>query len=176
MAEEINIGKVDNFVSIEVTEISDISKIIQQMIEIKNSENRKSKKKIKPYSVDDKIELNGLSSNTATLIRKYHIEAYDIVEDAITCLSEYEPCIRNDLFDYYYECYIEVLEELKISCRDDISIKKSSDEIYKSILDKVRENIYIYKKSDVPENKQKTYISAITAYVFYKCKFLIPIE
>ena len=176
MTEEIKINNVENFVNIEVTEISDISKIIQQMIEIKKTDIKSSGKKTKPYSVIDKIKLNEISMNTSVLIHKYHVEAYDIIEDAIGCLSKYEPCIANDLFDYYFEIYIDVLDEMKISYDDTIKIKENSDEIYKSVMLKVREKIYLNKKTEIALNKQQTYISAITAYVFYKCKFLIAIE
>lgn len=176
MTEEINIANVENFITIEDTEISDISKIIQQMLAIKSVDNSPAKKKTKPYSIDDKITLNGISSNLAMLIEKYHVESYHIVEEAIACLSAYEPCIGRDLYDYYFEKYIEVLDDKEIGYTDMAKIKTNSDDIYKSIITKIKEQIYMYKKSEIPINKQQTYISAITAYVFYKCKFLIPIE
>ncbi len=176
MTEEINISNVGNFINIETVEISDISKIIQQMLKIKRSDNKLNKKKTKPYSIDDKIKLNAMSSNLGILVEKYHVEAYDIVDDAISCLSAYEPCIASDLFDYYFEIYIEVLNDKVINCDDKVQIQSNSDVIYQSIMSKVREQIYMYKKSEIPTNKQRTYISAITAYVFYKCKFLIPVE
>lgn len=176
MPEEFNIEYVEKFLNIEDIEISDISRIIQQMLEIKSVNDNPSKKKTQPYSIDDKIALNGISSNLAVLIEKYHVESYHIVEEAIACLTAYEPCIAKDLYDYYFEKYIEVLDEKQIKYTDLAKIQVNSDDIYKSIVIKIKEQIYMHKKSEIPINKQQTYISAITAYVFYKCKFLIPIE
>lgn len=177
MEEKIEIGKVDNFYNnIQETEISDISKIIQEMIQIKNSDHKLEKKKTKPYSINDKIKLNKMSFNVATRINKYHIESYDIVDEALSCISEYEPSIANDLYDYYFEVYIDVLTELEISGDDIETIKENVDKIYNTMLGKVKHQIFDCKKTTIPTNKQVTYIGAITAYVFYKCKFLIPIE
>ena len=84
--------------------------------------------------------------------------------------------IRDDLYDYYWDVYIDILIELGIDDDDYEKIRDSVDEIYLEILKKTNDQIFIGKKSDIPTNKRVTYIGAITSYVFYKCKFLIPIE
>ena len=147
MEEKIETGKVDNFYNnIQETEISDISKIIQEMIQIKNSDHKLEKKKTKPYSINDKIKLNKMSFNVATRINKYHIESYDIVDEALSCISEYEPSIANDLYDYYFEVYIDVLTELEISGDDIETIKENVDKIYNTMLGKVKHQIFDCKK------------------------------
>ncbi|MEJ8553536.1 S1 family peptidase [Tepidibacter sp. Z1-5] len=169
-----NIEKL-NF-EIQLVEISDISKIIKKMINIKNSTNNKICKRKKPYTVVEKTHLNELSGNISAKIRKYHDESFDIIDEAITCLEEYERCIRDDLYNYYWEIYIDTLIELEIDSEDIDKIKQHSTSIYLDLSKNIKKQLFDGKKSDIPSDKIVTYISAITAYVFYKCKFLIPIE
>ena len=177
MGDEFNIDNVDNFmVNIQETELSDISKIIKEMISIKNSQHKPVEKKKKPYDIVEKINFNNISKNIALKIKKYHIDSYDIVDEALKCLSEYEISIRDDLYDYYWDVYLDILIELEIDADDYEKIKEKVDEIYLKILKKTNCQIFIGKNSDIPTNKRITYIGAITSYVFYKCKFLIPIS
>ena len=123
----------------------------------------------------DKIELNKISKNLAAKVKKYHIESYDLVDDAISCLSELDACMREDLYDYYWDIYIDVLTELEIEIDNSNFIKEKADDIYLGIMEKINKQIFLGKKTDIPYNRRVTYIGAITSYVFYKCKFLIPI-
>lgn len=177
MGDEFNINKVDNIIcNMQETEISDVGRIIKEMISIKNDNQSLSKKKIKPYDIVEKIELNKISKNIATKIKRYHIDSYDIIDEAINCLSEYEASIRGDLYDYYWDVYMDILIDLKIDSEDCEAITEQVDDIYLSVLNKINKQLFIGKKTDIPYNKIITYIGAITSYVFYKCKFLIPIE
>ncbi len=176
MNDIFNIEKIDKFFNIQELEISDISKIIKQMISIKNDINHKSKKRTKPYDIVDKIILNKFSENYKEKIKKYHLDSFDIVEDAVSCLAEMEASINDDLFDYYWEIYTSILIKLNININDDESIKEIVDTIYSALNEKIYDQIFAGKKSDIETNKRITYINAITAYVFYKCKILIPIE
>lgn len=65
---------------------------------------------------------------------------------------------------------------MQIDATDYMKIKQYSTEIYNLIIKKINSELFDGKRSDIPANKKVTYIGAITAYVFYKCKFLIPIE
>lgn len=177
MGDEFHIDNIEEFMlDILPAEISDISKIIKEMISIKNTGNSISIKKKKTYDIDDKILLNNISSNIALKIRKYHLDSYDIIDDAINCLQEQELSIRKDLYDYYWDIYIDILIDFDIDNEDKDAIKERSNKIYLSLLEKIKNELFDGKKSDIPTNKIITYIGAITAYVFYKCKFLIPIE
>lgn len=177
MGDEFNIDKIENLIcNVQETELSDISRIIKEMISIKNSQHKPVEKKKRSYDIVEKINLNNISKNIASKIKKYHIDSYDIVDEALKCLSEYDMSIRDDLYDYYWDVYIDILIELGIDDDDYEKIKESVDEIYLEVLKKTNGQIFIGKKSDIPTNKRVTYIGAITSYVFYKCKFLIPIE
>lgn len=177
MGDEFHIDKIQEFVcDILPIEISDISKIIKEMISIKNTGNSVSTKKKKAYDINDKIKLNNISSNIASKIRKYHLDSYDIIDDAINCLQEHEFSIRQDLYDYYWDIYIDILIQFDIDNEDEKKVREKSGKIYLILLEKIKEELFNGRKSDIPTNKIVTYISAITAYVFYKCKFLIPIE
>ncbi len=177
MSDEFNIENIETFINaVSETEISDISKIIKKMIDLKNDGKRSITKKSKPYDILDKIKLNNFSKIFEMKIKKYHIEAHDVVEDAIMCLEELEACIQNDLFDYYWEVYTDVLYIKGIDIEDQENIKENADNIYLNVQQKILKDIFCGKVSDISSNKKLTYISAITAYVFYKCKFLIPIE
>lgn len=179
--EEYNYMQVFQYVEdlsleIQLVEISDISKIIKEMINIKNTRNKKICKRGKPYTVVEKIQLNELSGNISAKIRKYHDESFDVIDESICCLSEYERCIRDDLYDYYWETYMDTLIKLEIDSEDVDKIKQHSNNIYLDLSENIKKELFDGKKSDIPSNKIVTYIGAITAYVFYQCKFLIPIE
>lgn len=176
MSDSFQIENIDKFFNIQELEISDISKIIREMISIKNNVNHKSQKKTKPYDVIDKIKFNQFSGTCGERIKNHHINSYDIVDDAVSCLAGLEASIKSDLFDYYEEVYTNVLIKLNININDKKSIKENVDTIYSSISEKIYDEIFAGKKSGIEINKRITYISAITAYVFYKCKILIPIE
>lgn len=177
MEDEFNIDKVESLIcNVQESELSDISKIIKEMISIKNSKHKPAEKKKKPYNIVEKINLNNISKNVASKIKKYHIDSYDIVDEALKCISEYDISIKDDLYDYYWDVYMDILIELDIDDDDYEKIKENVDNIYLEILRKTNNQIFIGKKSDIPTNKKVTYIGAITSYVFYKCKFLIPIE
>ena len=177
MGDEFNINKVEQLINTELNiEISDVSKVIKEMISIKNNRERKSQKKSKPYNILDKIQLNSISSNYAEKIKRNHIDSYDVVDDALVCLEDLEASIRNDLYDYYWDVYMDILIDLNINNNDYESIRRNSDIIYASVSKNIRNQLFTGRKSDIPTDKIITYISAITSYVFYKCKFLIPIE
>ncbi|MFT5875299.1 MAG: hypothetical protein ACI8WT_004282 [Clostridium sp.] len=177
MGDDFKIGLIENFnCEIEGTEISDISKIIKEMINIKSSKIDLVCKKSRTYDIAEKINLNNFTSTPAEKIKKYHIDACDVIEDAINCLEELEAFISADLYDYYWEVYTNILISLKINIHDEEKIKENVDDIYSGIIDKIYKELFLRKKTDIPLNKIITYISAITAYVFYKCKFLIPVE
>lgn len=177
MGDEFNIDKVESLIcTVQEAELSDISKIIKEMITIKNSKHKPGEKKKKPYNIVEKINLNNISKSVASKIKKYHIDSYDIVDEALKCISEYDISIKEDLYDYYWDVYMDILIELGIDDDDYEKIKENVDNIYMEILRKTNNQIFIGKKSDIPTNKKVTYIGAITSYVFYKCKFLIPIE
>ncbi|CZR78386.1 hypothetical protein NMF83_14865 [Clostridioides difficile] len=177
MEEHFNIHKIEKFINTGLeNEISDISKIIKCMIGIKDNIEHVTEKRSKPYNILDKIYLNGLSENNLEKIRKYHDENFDLIDDALSCLEALEASIRKDLYDYYWEVYWNILEELEISCKNSNKIKEESNKIYKLMAKNIIKQLYEGKKTDIPSNKILTYVEAITAYVFYKCKFLIQIE
>ncbi|NFO57259.1 hypothetical protein FDB39_10200 [Clostridium botulinum] len=176
MGDEFHIENIEEFINeILPVEISDVSKIIKEMISIKNTGKSVSSKKKKVYDIKDKIKLNKISSNVASKIKKYHIDSYDIIDDAISCLEEQELSIRQDLYDYYWGIYIDILIELEIDNENTEEVKEKSDEIYLTLLKKIKKELFNNKQTDIPANKIVTYTDAITSYVFYKCKFLIPI-
>lgn len=178
MGDSFSIERVGTFKNFDITmsEVSDVSNIIKNMILIKNDRTRVIKKQTLAYNVEDKIKLNCISTNLAQIITKHHIEAYDIVEEAINSMEEFEACLREDLYDYYWQTYITTLIDLEVEFNDLTSIKEKSDLIYKLVNKNIKVELFEGKQSTIPENKIETYISAITAFVFYKCKFLIPLE
>ena len=178
MGDSFNINSVESLKNYEISmnEVSDVSSIIKEMILIKNDKKRVVKKQTLPYNIEDKIKLNNIPKNLAELLTRKHIDAYDIVDEAVISLEEFNACLREDLYDFYYEIYIDILNSMKINFDDLDSIKVSSGEIYTKLNKLIKIELFENKVTKIPENKIDTYISAITAYVFYKCKFLIPIE
>lgn len=178
MGDSFNIDKVGILKNFDITmnEVSDVSNVIKQMIVIKNDKSRAIKKQTLPYSIEDKIALNNIPKSLADLIKKRHIDAYDIVEEAIKNLAEYDACLREDLYDFYYETYINILIDMELESDDLLKIKEKSGEVYRHLNKAIKNELFEGKVCTIPENKVDTYISAISSYVFYKCKFLIPIE
>lgn len=178
MGDSFSINTIQTFKHQELTmnEVSDVSDIIKEMIKIKNDRTRIVKKQTLSYSIQDKIVLNNIPKNLAELITKKHVDVYDIVEEAVKNLEEFDACLREDLYDFYYEVYIKLLIEMEIESDDIIKIQEISGILYTQLNQAIKEELFEGKVSPIPENKISTYISAITAYVFYKCKFLIPIE
>ena len=177
MGDEFNIGSVEKLIAnIPEIELSDISKIIKKMIHVKNDISRERQKKTMPYDINDKISLNKFTDNLKVKIKKYHIDSYDIVDDAISCIEEVEAFIKSDLYDYYWDVYVDVLMDLDININEEEIIKGNSDNIYINLLEKIDKQLFAERHSDIETNKKITYLNAITAYVFYECKFLIPIK
>lgn len=173
--ENLRLEEIFNL-EIEYAEISDISKIIKLMINIKNSTEIRNVQRMKVYTIEEKIQLNKISDNVTSKIIKYHNESFDIIEEAIIYLESYERSIRSDLYNLYWDIYIDILIELDINYNDSNKIKGFSTEIYQQVVLKIKEQLFDGINSGIPKDKVITYVGAITAYVFYKCKFLIPIE
>ncbi len=65
---------------------------------------------------------------------------------------------------------------MELESDDLLKIKEKSGEVYRHLNKAIKNELFEGKVCTIPENKVDTYISAISSYVFYKCKFLIPIE
>ena len=153
MGDNFNINNVEQLINNSpLNEISDISKIIKEMINIKSDSDRVIKKRTRPYDVCDKVKLNEFTNNLQERIKKYHIESYDVVDDAINCIEEYEATIKGDLFDYYWDVYLDVLTDLSINVTDLEEIKSISDKIYISIINKIDSQIFSGRNSDIETN------------------------
>jgi len=177
MGDNFNIDNIEKFHTDFLSmEISDISKIIKKMIDIKNNIDREKKKRKRAYDINDKNLLNKFTENLNEKIKKYHVDTYDLVDESLDCIEEFEASIRSDLYDYYWDVYIDLLIDLDIDFKDKNSIKENSDKIYSKVIEKVYNQIFDGKRSEIETNKRITYLNSITAYVFYKCKFLVPIE
>lgn len=178
MGDSFKIDKVGILKHQEITmnEISDVSDIIKEMIKIRNDRTRVVKKQTLPYDIQDKLILNNIPQTLAALITRKHIDVYEVIEEAIRSLEDFDACLREDLYDFYYENYINILIEMEIESNDLTKIKEISGVLYTQLNKSIKEELFEGKASVIPENKIDTYISAITAYVFYKCKFLIPME
>ncbi len=175
-----DIGLFDNSKTINLNlykeELSNISKIIKEMIKIKNEINREIKKRRKVYTIEDKLSLNQISSTLGVGIKKHHIQDYSLIDEVITNIEEFEAAIKTELFDYYFDKYIYILINKEIDINDESTIKINSDIIYLELIDSIEKDIFENKSSSIEIDKRKTYLNSITAYVFYECKFLIPIK
>lgn len=177
MSDTFNIGTVEQFSNLlPLSELSDISKIIKEMIIIKNDINRVKTKRTLPYDITDKMRLNRITSNMSLKIKKYHLDYYDVVDDALNCIEEYEPSIKSDMYDYYWEVYLTVITDLGIDYEDKEKILDNSEIIFQKIIECIDTQLFIGRQSGIETNKKITYLNAITSYVFYECKILIPVQ
>lgn len=173
------IKKVNNIINniTQNDEISDISKIIDKMISINKSKKKiKREKNIIPYSICDKIELNKLRKNLEYKIVKYHNEIFDLIEDSLQCLESTEPSIRDNLFAYYESIYIDILDRYDLDYDKENKILPFSNKIYDELLSHIYDELFKDKCLGLERDRVKVYLESITAYVFYHCKFLIPIS
>ncbi|EEA85997.1 hypothetical protein [Peptacetobacter hiranonis] len=173
-----HIDKVKNLEIIQANspeEYSDVSKIIKTMIS-RRSERKIEEKPRKSYSICDKMEFNNLTGNITYKIENLHIYKFDLVVDVIESLEEFETEIRSELFEYYWSIYLEVLDKFSIDLKDYAKIREHSSKIYLEIQQYIESDLYSLKNCNIAKNKLKTYSEAITAFVFYSCKFLLPVS
>lgn len=112
----------------------------------------------------------------AERIKHYYLNDYYLVDKAIEVNEKFDASIRSELFNYYWTIYNDILIEIKIDISKIENIQKKSDKIYLKMLEVITIDIFENRNLSIPIERRKTYLNAITAYVFYNCKFLIPIE
>lgn len=180
MGDNINTGDIGVFNNNHSApnETSNIGKVIRKMIKIHTSNSSITRKKSinRPYELEEKIKINEINNTNSFLINKYVDSDYIVVDQAIDCIEEVEPLSKRFLFDFYSQIYFDILREKNIDISNEDSIRQNSNEIYLSVEQRVFETVFSGKQSSTSVECNKIYSSAITAYVFYSCKFLIPVK
>lgn len=177
MSEKFNIEKIENFINTtNILDNSHIGSIIKKILEHKSQNNVVTTKNTIPYSIEDKIDLNNMTPTLGSLIISswsLHFSTIDFTINTMAGVSS--SIIIEEVFEFYKLKYVESLLELKIDVSDEPTIKKKSTDLFMKINVKVKE-IFTGKETDFSVEQLDIYVFAITVYVFYKCKILIPIK
>lgn len=176
MSDIFNIESVGTINNSNIAEdISLISQIIKQIIACPFRELDGHHKITKPYSIEDKIKKNSLSSTNRTMIIESHIH-YSEIDQALNCIGETDLLVKEELIEFFRNAYLRVLIRHEIDIDNLDEIKSNSDTIFTEIIDSVFHDVYDYTNPNLPIERRILYVKYISVYVFYLCRILIPME
>ncbi len=172
-----NIGNIEKFNnSSTLLDNSYIGKVIQEIVSLKSSNVEFDKANLLPYSIEDKLDINEINSTYRLLILETWARSYDSVEYSLKSISGIDDSrIFDEIFVFYRNIFLQVLIELRIDCDNTPEIKKNSCKIFQTVNERVKQNLFHGKEVKFKQEELDNYIFAITVYVFYRCKILIPI-
>ena len=155
-------------------DINEVGQIIYAIV--KNKKNKKKNiKHIKAYSLADKLKRNEITGILYTKVVDFG-EEYDCVIEAIDNLSEIDINIPSKLYGIYEDVYNKVLSEMSINIGDIESIQSASEGIFDKIDKYIFDNYLLGENFGISNDRVRSNLFAITVAVFYKCKFLLPLE
>lgn len=163
-------------VIIETANISIIGKIIFNIA--KNQRiNAETKEHFKAWTLEDKLKRNKISKALSEQI-KDSFDNYDYVLDALDDLRNEDYMVDEHLYSYYKKVYWEIINELFGDDYNNDDIIEKSSTIFRMVNQKVYEVIYkdYDKYEEATMEELELNLMAITATVFYQCKFLLPLE
>ncbi len=176
MSNNFNIKEIKNFNTDIKLENSLIGDLIKRILIIEKSKTNIKSSKKEPYTIEEKIELNRFSEELSQDILEDHLFHYSNVEEAVVIETENNDFrTLNHLFNFYNKIYHNVIKKMSIKRNEFEKIRLNSDVIYENIEKEIYSLIFEGFISEIKEEQKIIYISAITAFVFYKCKILIPI-
>lgn len=151
------------------------SKVINYIISNKKINNNLVKHNIS-YTISDKCEKNYIDGKFKERIiitfDKYYYNLDSFFEDYIN----FDYAIYDRISNYYSDIYLKVLIDNDINFNDLNAILDNSIFIFSSINEQIQNTLFNNKVLRTSYEDSKEYIMALTTYVFYKCKFLIPME
>ena len=130
----------------------------------------------KPYSLEDKMALNGIEGELKERISDNFYRSFDVIESAFELLSQFNISIKTKFLTVMGGFYSEYLIRKGLSRQDSESIKKAAPDLLLWVEAKVVESMEEENGANCFKEELSAYSSALTAYAFYKCRILIPME
>lgn len=128
------------------------------------------------YTILDKCDKNNIIGRFREMIinsfDKYYFNLDEYFEDYINL----DYAIYDKISIFYSNIYLEVLNDNKLNNNDMTNILDNSTYIFLCINEKIQNILFSNKILKTSYEDAKEYIMALSVYVFYKCKFLIPME
>lgn len=129
-----------------------------------------------PYTLENKLDRNRISGSLFDQIQDYMDDYFESIDKALDALVQKDVSIRNRFLNVMRGHYINVLEEKGISLSDDSDIADHSEEIFRTVTARIDEEIKRSSIQNVYVDEEGNYAMAITAYAFYQCRILIPVD
>lgn len=130
----------------------------------------------KPYSLENKMALNGIEGELKERISDSFYRSFDVIESAFEFLSQFNISIKTKFLTVMGGFYSEYLIRKGLSRQDSESIKKAAPDLLLWVEAKVVESMEEENGANCFKEELSAYSSALTAYAFYKCRILIPME
>lgn len=128
-----------------------------------------------PYTIEDKITVNSIKSP----LKEDIIESFDIyyetIEWALDELSEKDINIKTKFLNRVRKYYQDYLNKNDISSNDIYSIKQHSNDAFLFCSSKIFNAVENKDMENVYEEDLYDYVTALTTYVFYKCRILMKV-
>ena len=149
------------------------SELIEQIIRnVKTS--KENKKHERPWSLEDKIQVNDFNQPLADKIRDA-FDDFETVMSAIENLAAFEIQAAKTLYSRYQDAYCRVLSNLLGNDYTTEDIRKSSSTIFTAVDDYVYDEA-LKGKVKIEDDIVRCNLFSITVAVFYQCKILIKVE
>lgn len=152
-----------------------ILEIISKIISVKSTKDYNFSNPFRPYNVEEKAFLNNLDDNLTERIKETLDDNFEIIMEVFEEMITLSPTIIQDVGTFYRDTYLTILSEKGISFKDKESIKKKSSELYMALNNRVFIEAQLDTVTSIGPEQLKIYLLSLTAVIFYKCKFLIPI-
>lgn len=130
----------------------------------------------KPYSFEDKIALNGIAGELKERMTGDFYLSFDAINSAFDVLSQFDVSVKTKFLTVIGNLYSEYLIRNGLG-RDDVEkIRAAAPDIILWVEAKVAESMEEENGVDCYKEELPAYSSALTAYSFYNCRILMPME
>ena len=158
----------------DLVDISIIAAIVNEIAKYKKK-SYIAKSHHKAYSVEDKMLRNKITGAMYHRIVKA-FDDYNYVMDAIDNLNEGDIFASKDIYSFYNDTYLQVLDDMNIDVSNVDDIIENSEVIFKNVNEKIYLDVLNTIDLGISIEKAKMNLFSVTTAVFYKCKFLISLE
>ena len=149
--------------------------IISTVLQTSQAEGRVVKHRI-AYSLDDKMDVNGIGGGLRGKIGVSFDTYFDAIESTFEFLANKELDIKSRFLNAMAYYYTDFMAWKGIDPDDKENIKKQSADAINYVLTTVMRDVEGREINGCYETEVPMYCFALVVYAFYRCRILIPIE
>ena len=149
--------------------------LIEGILSVGDPENM-SKRALKPYKLEQKLDLNKIDGVLREKIELYFDDYFDKIELALRQLSLKDSNISNRFLLKMANLYLSFRVEYNIPSTDHGLIIKNAQAIIDYVQMKILSSVENSPIENAYEEEIGDYAFGLVVYAFYECKILIPIE